>query len=213
MQVTDGSNVHGPYSDAAQQHEAGMLGMYLFLGSEIMLFGGLFAVALVLRILHPAEVVEASKKLHVWIGALNTGVLLTSSFVVAVGVQGALYGMRSRTIGCLLAAAVLGVAFLGIKAFEYSLEYADRSLPGFGDPLRFARPVQQLFMDLYVIATGLHAIHVTIGLVLLTTVSLRLSRRSSVLPQRAIIVETAGLYWHLVDAIWIFLYPVLYLAR
>jgi cytochrome c oxidase subunit 3 len=198
--------VDQPYSTAPQQREAATMGMFVFLGSEIMLFGGLFAAALALRLAHSREIVEASKHLHVWIGAINTAVLLTSSALVALGVEAA-RARKARPAALLLAgAALLGVAFLGIKAYEYASEYAEGLLPGDGGPTR-------LFMDLYLISTGLHAVHVTVGVLLLAGVATALQRRWLGLPRRPIVVETAGLFWHLVDAIWVFLYPALYLIR
>lgn len=211
--MTDGVELHEPFHDAAQQRDADMLGMYVFLASEIMLFGGLFAVAFVLRLLHPHEVVAASKQLHVYIGAINTAILLTSSLCVALALPAARGGARRWAALLLGGAALLGVAFLGLKAFEYSLEYRDGLLPGVNDPGRFSGPVEHLFMDLYLVATGLHAIHVTIGIALLTGLAWRIRQGWLPLPQRAVVVEMSGLYWHLVDVIWVFLYPVLYLAR
>jgi cytochrome c oxidase subunit 3 len=202
-----------PYATLDQQRTADKLGMFVFLATEIMLFSGLFAVAFVLRILHRPEYVEASRHLHLWIGGANTLVLLTSSLAVALAVALARRGAAGQTFWCLLAAALLGLAFLGIKAFEYSLEYGEGLLPAFGEPTRFAGPVQRLFMDLYLIATSLHALHVTGGIILLAILAWRVRRGATALPQRAITIELGGLYWHLVDAIWVFLYPVLYLAR
>jgi cytochrome c oxidase subunit 3 len=211
--MADSSYVSGPYVDAEQQRGASIMGMYVFLGSEIMLFGGLFAAALVIRVLYPHEVVEASKKLHIWIGAINTAVLLTSSLAVAMAVHAAREARRRGVVMLLAGAAILGLAFLAIKGFEYSRESADGVLPGFNDPGRFSGRIEHLFMNLYLIATALHALHVTVGVVLLSTVSTLVGTRRLVLPRRSIVVENAGLYWHLVDAIWVFLYPVLYLAR
>ncbi|MGK6312287.1 cytochrome c oxidase subunit 3 [Neorhizobium sp. DT-125] len=202
-----------PYRDARQQRDAAILGMYIFLASEVMLFGGLFAVAAVMRLLHPAEVMEASKALHVWIGAISTAVLLTSSLFVALAVEGAKRGRRRGVSAWFFAAALLGSAFLGVKAYEYSLEYAEGLLPGLGAPLKVSTPVQQAFMDLYFVATGLHALHLLIGIILLLVIAIRAASGGLPLPERAIVVITAGLYWHLVDVIWVFLYPVLYLAR
>jgi cytochrome c oxidase subunit 3 len=191
--------VDQPYSTAPQQREAATMGMFVFLGSEIMLFGGLFAVALGLRLTHPREFIESSRHLHVWIGAINTAVLLTSSAAVALAVHAA-RARRPRATSVLLAtAALLGVAFLGIKAYEYATEYGEGLLLPAGG-------VQRLFMDLYLVSTGLHAVHVAVGAVLLATVAM-------VAPRRPTVVENTGLFWHLVDAIWVFLYPVLYLAR
>jgi cytochrome c oxidase subunit III len=211
--MTDRVEVHEPYRDAGQQYAADMMGMYVFLASEVMLFGGLFAVALVLRLLHPQEVVEASKHLHIWIGALNTAVLLTSSFFVALAVEAARTPARRRAWLFIAFAAVLGVTFLGLKAFEYREEMGEGLLPALSDAPRFAGPAHRLFMDLYLVATGLHAIHVTIGIVLLAGLAWRISSHRLALPRRTVVVEVCGLYWHLVDVIWVFLYPVLYLAR
>lgn len=211
--MSERGQIHDPYETLVQQRNADKLGMFVFLATEIMLFSGLFACAFVLRILHPQEYVYASKHLHLWIGGVNTLVLLTSSFAVALAVVLARRGASTRVFWCLAAAALLGLGFLGIKAFEYSVEYGDGLLPAFGEATRFVGPVQKLFNDLYLIATFLHALHVTGGVVLLSILALRVRSGSMALPQRAITVELGGLYWHLVDAIWVFLYPVLYLAR
>ena len=198
--------VDRPYATRPQQREAAMLGMFIFLATEIMLFGGLFAVALGLRLGHPQEYVAASRQLHVWIGAANTAVLLTSSAAVALGVHIARAGRTRATAPLFAGAALLGLGFLGIKAYEYAIEYGEGLLLG-------GTGVQRLFMDLYLVSTGLHALHVTAGVLLLAGVAGIVERRRLRLPRRAVVVENAGLFWHLVDAIWVFLYPVLYLAR
>lgn len=202
-----------PYATLHQQRQAALLGMHVFLASEVMLFGGLFAVLLVVRVLHPHEVVEASRKLHVWIGATNTAVLLTSSLLVAIAVEAARATRARTSIWALAAAAALGLLFLGLKALEYTEEYREGLLPGFGDAVHLSGPVDRLFMNIYLVATALHAVHVTVGVVLLAAIALCLRRAWLPLLGRATVVENAGLYWHLVDVIWIFLYPVLYLAR
>ena len=205
--------MHEPFSTAAQQREADMLGMYLFLASEVLLFGGLFGAAVGYRILYPDAVVAASQRLHLWIGAANTVLLLTSSLLVALAVQAGERGMR-RPAGFLLSgAAGLGLSFLALKAVEYGMEIREGLLPGLGGHHDFASPVEQLFMNLYLAATGLHALHMTVGIVLLCGLAIRIFRRSLPLPERAVTVEVCALYWHLVDIVWVFLYPVLYLAR
>ena len=208
-----GTRVREPYVDAGQQHRAAMMGIYIFLATELMLFGGLFAVALGIRIQHGPEYIAASGALHVWIGTINTAVLLTSSLTVALAVQAARLGQMRGTIIALGAAIALGVGFLSLKAVEYAIEYAEGVLPGLSDPERFADPVHRQFMDLYLIATGLHAVHLFIGILLLTVLILRIARRSLLLPGRTVVVEVTGVYWHLVDVVWVFLYPALYLAR
>jgi cytochrome c oxidase subunit 3 len=211
--MADRAAVAEPYVTRPQQREAAVMGMYVFLGSEIMLFGGLFVVALSLRLLHPQDVVAASRHLHLSIGALNTLVLLTSSFCVALAVQMAHAARIQSTAWLLVAGAALGLIFLGIKAVEYRTEYGEGLLPFFSQPARFQSTAAKLFMDLYLVSTALHAVHVTVGILLLAGVAVRVGRRRLALPRRAIVVETTGLYWHLVDAIWVFLYAVLYLAR
>jgi cytochrome c oxidase subunit 3 len=202
-----------PYVDTAQQREAAILGMYIVLATEIMLFGGLFAAIAVARVLHPAEMVEASKRTHVFIGAANTAILLTSSLLVARAVAAARAGNARRAAGGLVGAAGLGLGFLALKAVEYGRERAEGLLPGLSEPERFARPAERLFMDLYLVATGLHAVHVTIGIAVLFVLALRLRLGRLALPRRAVVVETCGLYWHLVDIVWAFLFPALYLIR
>jgi cytochrome c oxidase subunit III len=211
--MADRVEVHDPFRDTTQQHAADMMGMYVFLGTEIMLFGGIFAVILWVRLVHPEEVVEASKRMHIFIGAINTAVLLTSSLAVAVAVVCARAAMGRRAALSLAGAALLGFAFLGLKALEYWKEYRDGLLPAVSEPQRFSGPIEHLFMNLYLVATGLHAVHVTIGIVLLAGLVVRLTRGSLEMPGRAVVVENCGLYWHLVDVIWVFIYPALYLAR
>jgi cytochrome c oxidase subunit 3 len=210
--MTQQTELHKPFVDAGQQRQADLLGMFVFLGTEIMLFGGLFTVAFALRVQHADAYVESSRNLHVWIGAINTAILLTSSLLVALAVIAARGGAHRRTAMLLGGAAVLGVAFLGMKAIEYGKEHAEGLLPGF-ESARFADRFEHLFMNLYFISTALHALHVTIGIILLAVIGIRAWRRDLLLPRRIMPVELSALYWHLVDVIWIFLYPVLYLAR
>ena len=211
--MSDAGPVTDPFTDPRQQHRAAMMGMYVFLGSEIMLFGGLFCVAAAMRLAHAAEVVHASRALHFGIGGLNTAILLTSSLFVALGVESARKGRTKITCGWLVGAATLGLAFLATKASEYQMEFAEGLLPIEGVHSRYTDDIQHLFMNLYLIATSLHAVHLSIGIALLLTLSFRLARSSIELPERAIVLVAAGLYWHLVDVIWVFLYPVFYLAR
>jgi cytochrome c oxidase subunit 3 len=202
-----------PYRDGRQQHEAAMMGMYVFLGSEIMLFGGIAAVALSLRLLHPAEIVQVSRALHFGIGGANTVVLLTSSLCVALAAEAAKVGRGGAAASRFALAAALGLVFLAVKAYEYHAEFGEGLLPVPGVATRYAGDAQHLFIDLYLIATSLHALHLATGITLLSVLSIRLGRGTVPLPQRAIVVITAGLYWHFVDAVWIFLYPLFYLAR
>jgi cytochrome c oxidase subunit 3 len=203
-------SLHDPFTRIERQRESDRFGMLLFLASELMLFGGLFAAALSLRLLHKAAYIHASGEMHLWLGALNTAVLLTSSLLVALAVEAVKDGAQRRA-GWLLALAIaLGLAFLAIKGGEYVLEWRDGLVPRFHAGGLHDGP-QTLFMTLYFTATGLHALHVTAGLVLL---ALLLGPLRAVRADRgATTVGNLALYWHFVDVIWIFLYPTLYLAR
>ncbi|HWE48025.1 MAG TPA: cytochrome c oxidase subunit 3 [Caulobacteraceae bacterium] len=206
--------VHEPYAGVEQQRAADYMGMYVFLGSEIMLFGGIFAALFAVRLLHPHAPFVAAAHLKIWLGTANTAILLTSSLFVAAATVVVREGRR-RTASALLAVAVLcGVAFLCIKGVEYRIEYLDGLMPGIGpkqSPIRDAPAA--LIIDLYFISTVLHAIHLSVGVVLLGTLSVLLLRQDPAAPPSPITVVMAGLYWHLVDIVWIFLFPVLYLPR
>jgi len=205
--MPDGRALHEPFHDPARQREADRLGMIIFLSSEVMLFGGLFAAAMALRFLHPADFVAASSHLKIWLGTANTAVLLTSSLMAAVAVEAA-RGGRPRMAGWALAAAILlALLFLGIKSFEYWSEYREGLVPGLADA-HFETRTQQLFMNFYFLSTGLHGLHVIGGVLLLGIAALRRSARED---RDAVLVGNVALYWHLVDVIWLFLYPTLYL--
>jgi len=202
------SALHEPFHDLARQHETDRFGMLLFLASEVMLFGGIFAAALGLRMAEPDAFAAYSQKLHLWLGTANTGVLLTSSLLVALGVEAARKG-RYRHLGWLfIAAALLGLVFAGIKGTEYWLEYRAGLMPGV-DASGIEDRTQRLFMNLYFVSTGLHAIHLSVGLILLVA----LAGRACAGRLGHVMAANVGLYWHLVDVVWIFLFPTLYLAR
>jgi cytochrome c oxidase subunit 3 len=187
--------------DTAVVRPPARLGMWVFLASEIMMFGGLFMALAVMRWRDAAAWKEGSRHLHLWLGTANTAILLISSVVVALAVTAARYGRRREAAWELAGAAILGLAFLGIKATEWGLEAGEGlMLP--------QQPGLRLFFAFYYVATGLHALHLGVG-VLVTTALAFLVRRS---PDRAGAVEMGGLYWHFVDVVWIFLYPLLYLA-
>ncbi len=195
-------------SDVARRREAGRLGMLVFLASEIMLFGGLFAAAMVLRLTHPADYAAAAHRLDLALGTLNTAILLTSSLAAALAVEAARSRRPGRAALALAATLLLGAAFLGAKALEYAQEYREGLMPGTA-LAHFDGPVAQLFMNFYFASTGLHALHVLAGLALLAAVACSRSARSD---PHALLIGNAALYWHLVDVVWVFLYPTLYLA-
>ena len=201
------------FDDPAQQRESYTLGMWTFLATEVMFFGGLFAGYLVNRWRFPAAFAEASHHTRLALGTINTGVLLTSSLLMALALHAAQEGRRKRLVAFLLLTVLLGVVFLGIKATEYSLEYDERLVPG----LNFAREGPEarqvaLFFVLYFFMTGLHAVHVTIGVGVIGTMAF-LAWRGRFSAERHTAVELTGLYWHFVDIVWVFLFPLLYLIR
>ena len=200
------------FDDMAQQAEASTLGMWVFLVTEIMFFGGLFMAYLVYRTQSPAGFQEASHHLNVTWGAINTVVLIVSSLTMALGVRAAQTSAPPKTqVGWILATMFFGATFLGIKAIEYKDKFDLHHVPGpnFRWEGKYPHAAEQ-FYSLYFCMTGLHALHMVIGLGIMTTIAIMAWRRrfdeSYYTP-----VEVAGLYWHFVDIVWIFLFPLLYL--
>ncbi|MDQ4074997.1 MAG: cytochrome c oxidase subunit 3 family protein [Chloroflexota bacterium] len=201
------------FEDLEQQQEAVTLGMWLFLATEIMLFGGLFLVFQVYRIGYPEAFVAAAEHLQFLVAGVNTAVLLCSSFTIALAVHAAQTGNSRRAALFLLATIVLGSIFLGIKGYEWYHEYEEALVPG----LRFiwegapehAGPAY-IFFSLYFTMTGLHATHMIIGMVLLAAIAF-MAWRNKFSAEYYAPVELIGLYWHFIDVVWVFLYPVLYL--
>lgn len=198
-----------PYTDTGQRHTADRLGLWLFLATETMMFGALFFALMVVRLRAPDGALLASRHLDKTLGGINTAVLLTSSLLVALAVSAAHRGRRRRTAGFLAGGAGLGLVFLAVKAIEHRHEFRENLWPGPGFAL--PAPGAELFFNLYFAATGLHAVHLSLGILLMLGLAVRVWRGWAPLPERAITVELAGLYWHLVDAVWVFLFPTLYL--
>lgn len=207
------------FEDLEQQHETDTLGIWVFLVTEIMFLGGLFAAYTIYRSLYPAAFEAGSRALNVRLGAINTMVLLSSSFTMAMAVRSAQTAQRKALMMFLVLTMLLGVLFLGIKAVEYHGEWVDRVVPS----LNFAPQGEllqrftaggigraELFMCFYFFMTGVHALHMIIGLGLLLVLLLR-ARRGVFSAQYYAPVEVTGLYWHFVDVVWVFLYPLLYL--
>ena len=199
------------FDDFGQQSDAATMGMWIFLVTEIMFFGGLFASYVVYRALYPMAFAVASQSLDITLGTINTAVLLLSSFTMVVAVFGSQTGRRRTMIGGLALTITLGVVFLVIKFFEYYQKYVERHIPGpsFSFPAPYTQPAKMYF-TLYFAMTGLHAAHMIVGCGLLT-VLIVMAWRGRFTPEYHSPVEISGLYWHFVDIIWIFLYPLLYL--
>jgi cytochrome c oxidase subunit 3 len=198
-----------------QQREAQLTGMWIFLATEVLVFGALFTGYAAYRAQYPEAFAAASGRLNLLIGGVNTIVLLTSSLTMVLAVHATQVGKRRAQVACLLLTALLGTAFMGLKAVEYYSDYRERLVPVLAfDPQEWLAvgPSQvQLFLMFYYIMTGLHALHLTIGIGLLAVQAL-LAGRGHFPPENYMPVELAGLYWHFVDVIWIFLLPLLYLV-
>jgi cytochrome c oxidase subunit III len=200
------------FDDMDQQAEASTLGMWVFLVTEIMFFGGLFMAYIVYRSASPEGFQEASHHLNVMWGATNTIVLIISSLTMAMGVRAAQTSAPAKTqVGWILATMALGATFLGIKVIEYADKFTHHLVPGphFRWEGKFPAAAEQ-FYSLYFAMTGLHALHMIIGLGIMATIAIMAWKRhfdgSYFTP-----VEVSGLYWHFVDIVWIFLFPLLYL--
>ncbi|ADE15688.1 cytochrome c oxidase subunit III [Nitrosococcus halophilus Nc 4] len=200
------------FDDPEQEHEASTLGMWVFLGTEVLFFGVLFASYAVLRFNYPEAFAEASRHTNILLGTVNTAILLTSSLTMALAIRSAQLSKHKLTAGFLLLTILLGILFLGIKGVEYYGEYEKQLVPG----LNFAYEGDnaqsiKLFFYLYFIMTGVHAIHVILGIGTLAVIAV-MAWREWFSSDYFTPVELVGLYWHFVDIIWIFLYPFLYLV-
>ena len=220
------------FENMEQQREAGTLGMWIFLVTEIMFFGGMFLAYTLYRWQFPEAFAAASNHLDIWLGGINTVVLIVSSFTMAMAVFSTQVGKQRNSVIFLLLTLVLGVTFLGIKAVEYRQKYDDRLIPGQLVPGRpFGPEVAQhgeeaphklhlppgetvkhveMFYWIYFAMTGMHALHMIIGVGILTILTI-MAWRGRFSPEYYAPVEISGLYWHFVDIVWIFLFPLLYL--
>jgi len=220
------------FENMEQQREAGTIGMWVFLVTEIMFFGGMFLAYTLYRSFYPAAFSSGSNHLDITLGTVNTAVLIFSSFTMAMAVYFTQVGKPRPQVICLILTLILGVTFLGIKAVEYKSKWDDHLIPGrlfAGNPfnpvvaqhgdedphklhlLEGASVNQvQMFSWIYFAMTGMHALHMIIGAGLLTFL-LIYSLKGRFGPEYHSPVEVIGLYWHFVDIVWIFLFPLLYL--
>jgi cytochrome c oxidase subunit 3 len=200
------------FDNLEQQFEASALGMWLFLVTEILFFGGLFLAYLVYRLTYPQAFAEASHELDVVLGGINTAVLIGSSLTMAMAVWSAQLGKRSGQLLFLALTIGLGLVFLGIKAVEYSHKFEHHLVPGASFHFASASDPQhaQLFFSLYFVMTGLHAVHMVVGIGLMAVLFV-MAYQGRFTRAYHTPVEVSGLYWHFVDIVWIFLFPLLYL--
>ena len=233
--LTSHTNVGLPvahhFDDWQQQTDARVLGMWVFLVTEIMFFGGLFTTYMIYRTSAPAAFAAGSNHLSIWLGGTNTVVLLTSSFTMALAVYSAHHRSEKNLLLFLGATIVLGVAFMGIKGYEYYEKYVDELMPIRGLTFNADQLVHgnepgatkeesghpaidegkaKIFYGLYFAMTGVHFLHMVIGIAFLL-LFLRPAVRGSFTGGNFVPVELMGLYWHFVDIVWIFLFPLLYL--
>ena len=199
------------FVDMAAQREASSLGMWVFLVTEVLFFGGMFTAYVVYRASFRHDFEGASNLLDIRLGAFNTAVLIMSSLTMALAVWASAAGRRKLIIPFLLSTILLGSVFLGVKFLEYKQKFEHHEVPGahFVVPEGLAKP-SELFFSLYFCMTGLHALHMIIGIGLLSWLILK-ARRGEFTPQYNTPVDLVGLYWHFVDIVWIFLFPLLYL--
>lgn len=207
------------FDDLGQQKEADTLGMWAFLSTELMFFGGLFTAFTIYRIAYTEAFAQCAQKLSMTLGGINTGVLLCSSLTVALAVWAAHRGNMRLVCWLLLATIALGLIFIGIKFTEYYFDWQESIIPGFRwneqkiihemhlDPARL-----RLFMTFYFVMTSIHALHMVIGIGIFAVVAYK-SWTGRYAPEYYNPIEISGLYWHFVDIIWIFLFPTLYLLH
>ncbi len=208
------------FADMEQQRQASSLGMWLFLATEIMFFGGMFCAYLIYRYWYFPDFAAASKSLDITLGAVNTAVLICSSLTVVMAVRAAQLGKRHEQVVYLALTLVLGLAFLGVKAVEWRSKFTEHHIPGAsfhfeGEvPQHPEQPVDQrhaqIFFSLYFAMTGMHALHMVIGVGIFTYL-LYYAWRGRYTPGYHTPLENCGLYWHFVDIVWIYLFPLLYL--
>jgi cytochrome c oxidase subunit III len=195
-----------------QQQESATLGMWIFLVTEVMFFGGLFMAYLLYRVWYPEAWAIGSLELDIVLGGVNTVVLIGSSLTMALAVRAAQTGFPRATVNWLALTMALGLVFLVIKGFEYAHKFHEHHVPGPNFEFEGPHAQQvQIFLSLYFALTGLHALHMVIGFGLLSVIAFMAYRRRFS-PEYYAPVEMAGLYWHFVDIVWIFLFPLLYLV-
>jgi cytochrome c oxidase subunit 3 len=215
------------FDDAEQQFTAARLGMWAFLATEVLFFGGLFAGYTVYRFWYPDAFEYGSHHLDVWLGTINTAVLLTSSLTMALAVRAAQINDSPGIVRSLVWTIVLGSVFLGIKGYEYYHKFQEHLVPGPSFSLIDSHGASraasasdeqvhpghvELFFSFYFAMTGLHAVHMVIGLGILAGLMFA-ARRATFSSDYYTPIEMSGLYWHFVDIVWVFLFPLLYLIR
>ncbi len=210
------------FATEGQQRDSASLGMWIFLATEVMFFGGLFCAYLIYRGWYFGDFAAASTSINAALGGANTAVLICSSLTVVLAIWAAQTSRRGLLLAMLALTMLFGCAFLGIKGIEYKDKFEEHHVPGASfsfehekipgsNPVQYANPRHaQIFFSLYFIMTGLHALHMVIGLGIFTWL-LIMAWRGRFTPEYNTPLEMGGLYWHFVDIVWIYLFPLLYL--
>jgi cytochrome c oxidase subunit 3 len=209
-----GIKVEEHFSSAEQQRATAKLGMWTFLLTELLLFSGMFVSALVIRVMHPDSVTAVALHLKFWIGATNTAILIVSSFCMSAAIEASRLNMQRIMVRFMLLTAALGVLFMLMKSYEYYRDYVEHMMPflSFRRYVLAGDPASRLFTDLYFIITGLHAIHLTIGIIIMLVMAW-FGSRPRFLQEHQNRIEITGLYWHFIDLVWIVVFPTLYLLN
>ena len=209
------------FATAQQQKDAASLGMWLFLVTEVMFFGGMFCAYLVYRYWYFGDFAAASSSIDLTLGTINTAVLICSSLTVAMAIRCAQVGKQKAIVVYLILTIILGLAFLGIKGVEYNQKFVEHHVPGFAN-FHLDKPIPghpdrlpdqrhaQIFFSLYFAMTGMHALHMIIGVGLFSYLTYK-AWKGLYNPEYYTPLENGGLYWHFVDIVWIYLFPLLYL--
>jgi cytochrome c oxidase subunit 3 len=201
------------FDDLEQQREASELGMWTFLATEVLFFGGLFLGYTVYRLAYPEGFAEGSRHLSLLWGTVNTAVLILSSLTMVLAVEGARVRSKRAVVGFLLATVSLAAVFLAIKGVEYAHHFQENLVPTTSFAYEGAHAGElRVFLSFYFAMTGTHAVHMILGIVVLLVLTVGVWRER-IRPPNTNAIEMAGLYWHFVDVVWIFLFPLLYLME
>ena len=207
-----GIATHEQFANPAQQKRASELGMWAWLLTELLLFGALFCIALVLKTTYPDSVRAAAGKLNIWLGATNTVVLICSSLTMSGAIMLSRLGGQRWMVRCMLMTAALGTLFLTLKGYEWVADWQEHMVPFLSGPYALAGdPSSQLFVTLYFVTTALHGLHLTTGVGILLWLTWEASK-AGFLARHQNRIEIYGLYWHFIDLIWIIVFPVLYVV-
>jgi cytochrome c oxidase subunit III len=208
------------FADMEQQRNAASLGMWVFLGTEVMFFGGMFLAYLIYRYWYYNEFAAGSRSIDIYLGTINTAVLICSSLTVALGVKAAQLGKRKTLVTLLLVTILFGLAFLGIKGIEWYQKFEEHHVPGNSfsaqdiidkyPQIPIDPAPTQIYFSLYFAMTGLHALHMIVGVGIFCFLTYY-AWKGRYTPEYHTPIEIGGLYWHFVDIIWIYLFPLLYL--